>query len=56
MVGIKDLVTPMSTSTKLALNHGTPFVDITLYQSVIGIRQYLSSTHLNVTYSTNKLS
>lgn len=30
MDGIKDLITYMSTSTKLVLNDGTPYIDATL--------------------------
>ncbi|KAL9437378.1 hypothetical protein AB3S75_023272 [Citrus x aurantiifolia] len=56
MEGIKDRVTPMSTSIQQLHHDDSPSEDATLYTSVIGGLQYLALTLPNIAYPVNKLA
>jgi len=56
MEGIKDCVTPLSCTTRLMLNDGSPKVDASQYRSLIGGMQYLSLTRPDMAYAINKLA
>ncbi|KAH9685170.1 retrovirus-related pol polyprotein from transposon RE1 [Citrus sinensis] len=56
MEGVKDYVTPMSTSIQLLHHDGSPSADATLYRSVIGGLQYLALTRPDIAYPVNKLA
>ena len=42
MAGTKETITPISSTTHLALNDGSPTTDAIQYRSLIGSMQYLS--------------
>ena len=56
MIGAKDVLTPLSTTTSLKLVYGTSSTNSTEFRSVIGALQYLSLTRLDISFSVNKLS
>jgi histone deacetylase 1/2 len=56
MHDVKDVTTPLCTSTALKLLDGTSLVDSTEFKIVIGALQYLSLTRLNLSFVVNKLS
>jgi hypothetical protein len=56
MDGAKDVTTPLSVSVPLKLANGSPLVDPTEYQRVIGALQYLSLTRPDISFAVNKLS
>lgn len=56
MIGAKDVLAPLSTSTSLHLIDGTATMDSTEYRRVIGNLQYLSLTRPDISYAVNKLS
>ncbi|KAH9704206.1 retrovirus-related pol polyprotein from transposon RE2 [Citrus sinensis] len=56
MESIKETATPLSSTTHLILNDGSPPVDASRYRSLIGGMQYLSLTRPDVSYAINKLA
>ena len=56
MESIKETTTPLSSTTHLILNDGSPPVDVSRYRSLIGGMQYLSLTRHDVSYAMNKLA
>ena len=56
MIGAKDVLTPLSTTTSLKLVDGTSSTNSTEFRSVIGALQYLSLTRPDISFSVNKLS
>jgi hypothetical protein len=56
MLACKPISSPMSTSTSLTAFEGTSFDDPTLYRSTVGALQYLCITHLDISFTVNKLS
>ena len=56
MEGVKDHVTPMSTSIQLIHHDGSPLADATLYRNVIDGLQYLALTRPDIVYPVNKLA
>ena len=56
MQDAKTVSTPLSTSLPLTLIDGIAPADPTLCRRVIGALQYLSFTHLTISFAVNKLS
>ncbi|KAH9687461.1 retrovirus-related pol polyprotein from transposon RE1 [Citrus sinensis] len=56
MESIKETTTPLSSTTHLILNDGSPPVDAFRYHSLIEGMQYLSLTRPDVSYAINKLA
>ena len=56
MIGAKDVLTPLSTTTSLKLVDGTSSTNNTEFRSVIGALQYLSLTRPDISFFVNKLS
>lgn len=56
MVEAKPVTSPMASSTHLYAFEGDLFHDPTLFQSTIGVLQYLCITHPNISFCVNKLS
>lgn len=54
--GMKEAVTPMSSTGKLLLVDRSPSTDASVYRSVIGSLQYLSLTRPDIAYTVNKLA
>lgn len=55
MLIAKLLSTPMSTSSKVTTIDGHSFLDVTLYQSIVGSLQYLTLTRPDVSFAVNKV-
>lgn len=55
MAGAKDVSTPLSTSQPLHLMDETVAFNGTQYWRVIGSLQYLSLSHLDISFAVNKL-
>lgn len=51
----KSVSTPMTTSVRLTAFDGPTFEDPQLYQSIVGSRQYLSFTRLDISFAMNKV-
>lgn len=56
MDSAKEVSSPMSTSSTLKLNDGSPLVDATLYRSTLGALQLLSLTRPDISFAVTKLS
>jgi hypothetical protein len=56
MQDAKPVLTPMSTSTPLCKDDGSPSTDTTFYRSTIGSLQYLSLTRPDIAFTVNKLA
>ncbi|OMO97226.1 Reverse transcriptase, RNA-dependent DNA polymerase [Corchorus capsularis] len=56
MSGVKECISPLSTSTTLTLHDGATAVDNTEFRKIIGSLQYLTLTRLDICYAVNKLS
>jgi hypothetical protein len=52
----KPVKAPMSTAHALSLLSGDPFIDLSPYHSLVGALQYLSLTHLDISFTVNKVS
>ncbi|XP_042497575.1 uncharacterized mitochondrial protein AtMg00810-like [Macadamia integrifolia] len=55
MDGAKPVHNPMSSSTKLSRNCGTPMTEPSLYRSAVGALQYATLTRPNISFSVNKV-
>jgi len=51
MESIKPIITPISSSTKLVVNDGSPSVGKTSYRGMIGLLLYLTVSRPNIVYS-----
>ena len=56
MSGAKDVSTPLSTTQSLQLVDGMVVVDSSEFRRIIGSLQYISLTHLDISFAVNKLS
>lgn len=56
MIGVKACTTPMSSTQSLQLTNGSPSIDATQFQQVIGALQYLSLNKPNVSFLVIKLA
>ena len=56
MTDAKPLSTPLATADVLKLFNGSLSTDATLHRQALGPLQYLSLTHLDVSFAINKLS
>ncbi|RVW31560.1 Retrovirus-related Pol polyprotein from transposon RE1 [Vitis vinifera] len=54
--GIKDSSTPMSSTSHLTFNDGSPPTNATQFRSLIGGLQYLQLTRLDIAFAVNKLA
>jgi hypothetical protein len=55
MAYCKPVDTPLSTSSKLGIMHGTLHSDLTRYRQIVGALQYLTFTRPNICYTFNKV-
>lgn len=56
MTDTKPVFTPLATTRTLTLHSGTALSDPAEYMAVVGSLQYLSLTHLDISFVVNKLS
>ncbi|KAK6151891.1 hypothetical protein DH2020_014526 [Rehmannia glutinosa] len=56
MKDAKGLTTPMVNSPPLSRYDGQPFVDVSLYRSIVGGLHYVTVTRPEISYSVNKVS
>ncbi|GAA0154851.1 transmembrane signal receptor [Lithospermum erythrorhizon] len=54
MDGTKPISNPLSSCTQLSTKIGDPFLDQTLYKSIVGALQYVTITRLEISFSVNK--
>ena len=52
----KPITTPMASTTSLSTFEGEPFLDHTLYRSIVGALQYLGLTRPDIAFPVKKLS